>query len=141
MKTVIDSFRDEYRFLSNFWPCQIISIDGIVYPSVEHAYQAAKTVSFEEKKPIQYAYTAGIAKNLGQKVTKRSDWEEIKQSVMLELVRKKFKSPILAKLLLHTGNAELIEGNYWGDTYWGICNNVGQNNLGKILMQVRSEIK
>lgn len=79
------------------------------------------------------------AKRAGQRLALRPDWEQIKQAVMLNLQRQKYSYPELRTLLLATGNLELIEGNTWGDTYWGVCNGVGDNWLGKILMQVRAE--
>jgi len=60
---------------------------------------------------------------------------------MTDLVRQKFSNPQLAKQLLDTKDFELIEGNTWGDTFWGVCSGKGQNNLGKILMQIRNELK
>lgn len=130
-------FQGTFRFLSNFY----VEEDGT---SVEHAYQAAKTVNPIEKQMVLQCETPGQAKRMGQKVTIREDWEEIKDGVMLALVRNKFnKSKHLADMLLMTGEAELQEGNNWGDTYWGVDlrTGVGQNKLGKILMKVRDEIR
>jgi ribA/ribD-fused uncharacterized protein len=89
---------------------------------------------------IRSALTPGKAKRLGRKVTLRANWELIKIDVMLDLVRQKFQDPDLAWMLINTGDAELIEGNHWGDKFWGVCNGEGENHLGKILMQVRDEI-
>lgn len=138
MKNQITSFSGEYEFLSNFYPAEIFW-DGGVYPSVEHAYQAVKTLNPIERIAIGRASTPGKAKRLGQKCTLRRDWEEIKLLSMELFVRQKFNLwyPHLQEKLLSTGTAELIEGNTWGDTYWGVCNGEGQNNLGKILMEIR----
>src|SRR4051794_10492805 len=68
----IDSFQGEYRFLSNFWPAEVV-YEGVTYPSVEHAYQAAKTLSIEERKRIASLPTPGEAKKEGQKLIKRPD--------------------------------------------------------------------
>ena len=143
----ITSFRGEHRFLSNFWPCEV-DLDGFKYPSVEHAYQAAKTLDNEERQQIWEAEKAGQAKRLGRGVTLRPDWEEIKISTMEDLVRQKFGDPTLRKLLAETGEALLIEGNNWHDNFWGSCrcsrcstSDKERNRLGLILMVVREEIK
>lgn len=136
----IIAFQGAYRFLSNFWPCRVKWATEY-YRSVEHAYQAAKTMSPLEWEKIQNCVTAGDAKRMGRKVTLRPDWDLDKMAVMLDLVRQKFTDPILRQQLLSTGDAELIEGNYWHDTFWGVCNGVGENHLGKIIMQVRKEIE
>ena len=61
---------------------------------------------------------------------------------MQEIVQAKFEqNPVLAKWLLNTGDAKLIEGNTWNDRYWGVCAGIGQNKLGKILMKVRDNLK
>lgn len=135
----IDDFRFKYRWLSNF---HLVSIDyeGIVYPSTEHAYQAAKTLDVELRKKIAALEKPVQAKKLGAKIPLRDDWESIKLGVMETVLRKKFQDPELKQKLLDTGNEELIEGNWWGDTFWGICKGVGENHLGKLLMKIRSEL-
>lgn len=138
---MIDSFQGSYRFLSNFYDAEV-ELDGVVYRSTERAYQAAKTFNLQEREAIRLAETDGRAKRLGQKVTLRPDFEQVKVSIMLDLVRQKFtKHPDLTKALLATGDVELVEGNTWGDTFWGVCNGVGQNWLGLCLMMVRNEIR
>jgi ribA/ribD-fused uncharacterized protein len=136
----IDRFVDEYRFLSNFFP-STIDYNGKRWKTVEHAYQAAKTLDESEKKAIHAAPTPGQAKKLGRIVKIREDWEQIKFSIMQELVEEKFKNPILRQLLLDTQDAELIEGNNWNDVTWGVYKGIGQNWLGKILMSIRAKIK
>ena len=136
----INLFRGKYYFLSNFYPCKII-MDHIEFDSVEHTFQASKQLDFQYKINIFHAETPGQAKILGRKAVLRSDWESIKLDIMYQLVRQKFLHPELKEKLLSTGNELLVEGNYWGDTFWGVCNGVGQNNLGRILMRVRSELK
>lgn len=132
---MIDSFSGEYRFLSNFYA------DPHGGPTVEHYFQAAKTLNPDEIEAILRARTPGQAKSMGRKATLRPDWDDIKDGVMLELLRDKFYIKHMRSKLLATGDAELIEGNTWGDTYWGVCNGRGQNKLGKLLMQVRDELK
>jgi len=136
----IESFQGEYRFLSNFWPCRF-HYAGHWYPSVEHAYQALKTIDPDEQSRIRLAPSAGAAKRSGRNVTLREGWDQKKDKIMLRLLREKFSIPDLRAKLLATGDVELIEGNYWGDTYWGKCNGVGVNKLGVLLMQVRREIR
>lgn len=136
---VIDSFFGPYRFLSNFEPCTV-EYDGMTYSSSEAAYQAAKTTDTS----LRIAFTtmtASKAKFAGQKLTLRPDWKDIKVDVMYQIVKDKFsRNPELKEKLLQTDGLKLIEGNYWGDKFWGVCNGVGENNLGKILMRVRKEL-
>lgn len=137
---MIDRFDGEYAFLSNY-STSPFRIDYILFPTMEHYFQANKADNQNDYLHIAYAPTPGEAKRLGRKIQLRPDWEKIKDKVMLTGLRKKFADPELRSLLLSTGDEELIEGNYWGDTYWGVCNGVGQNKLGQLLMQVREEIK
>src|SRR5690606_21767015 len=103
-------------------------------------YQAAKTFSIEEREQIRNAFSPAKAKKIGRSVTLREDWENIKIDIMTDLVRQKFNISSFKEKLLATKDAELIEGNWWGDTFWGVCKGVGKNNLGKILMEIRKEI-
>lgn len=125
----------------------MVMLDNIYYPSVEHAYQAAKTLNPDERKLFTALhFTAGDAKRLGQSIQIRTDWEHVKLSIMEDLVRQKFENKPLRVQLLATDKAELIEGNYWHDNFWGDCKCIkhlgvpGQNHLGKILMIIRSEL-
>ena len=137
----IKGFQGKYRFLSNFWSVSI-SFDGEIYPTVEHAYQAAKTLDQQWRMRIRQAGKPGDAKKIGGKVPIRSDWEEIKLKVMRNLVWQKFNENVpLKEALLATGDAKLIEGNQWGDTFWGIYRGRGLNHLGRILMNVRKELR
>jgi len=140
---MIDNFTRQYEFLSNFYPCHI-EFEGKSYNSVEHAYQAAKTTDPQKKEEIR-AVGPRHAKKLGKTVPLRSDWESIKMDIMHYLLQQKFKtgSP-LADLLLQTGTQDLIEGNAWGDRFWGQTKSggkwVGKNHLGRLLMLVRQEL-
>lgn len=129
----ITQFNGDFEFLSNFHVEPDMSC-------VEVEYQMSKCAKAED----QYQFvdlSPQAAKRLGRSVELRSDWELIKVSRMHHLVLSKFQDWIyLRDLLLSTGNAELIEGNIWGDTFWGVCKGVGENHLGKILMQVRSAL-
>jgi ribA/ribD-fused uncharacterized protein len=136
---MIKKFDGEYRWLSNFWPAEVM-LDGEVYPTVEHAYQAAKTLDLEKRRKIRDLERPGLAKREGKKVKVRLDWEDIKISVMYSLLQQKFLNPELKSNLLATGDIELQEGNTWGDTFWGVCKGVGNNHLGILLMKVRKEL-
>jgi len=136
----VAQFSEQYRFLSNFWPTKI-TVDGVDYPSVEHAFQALKTHDQSQRLAISRLATPGRAKRHGRRVPLRAGWDAMRINVMHGLLRQKFSIPVLRAGLLDTGEAELIEGNHWGDTFWGVCNGIGENNLGKLLMEVREEIR
>lgn len=134
----ITSFQGEYRFLSNFWTV-LIERNGIQYNSIEAAYQASKTLYIPDRIKISNM-TPGQAKRFGRKIELREDWDIVQLPIMYALNQIKFQNPLLKQLLINTGDAKLIEGNTWGDKFWGVCNGQGLNHLGKILMRVRSEI-
>lgn len=137
----ITSFRDKYFFLSNFYP-SVIDYDGIIYRTAEHAYQAQKTINNSERVKISQLKTAKEAKYYGRSLSLRKNWSLMKVQIMKDIIYQKFKQNEPLKWnLLATKDKELIEGNTWGDTFWGICNNEGQNYLGKILMSVRRELR
>lgn len=144
----ISAFKGEYHFLSNFYPCivrmpsQVLGRD-LVFKSSEAAYMAAKSLSIGVWKQFETIEYAGQAKKLGRQIQLRDDWESVKIKFMQHIVRNKFvQNPDLAEKLKATGDVELIEGNYWGDTFWGVSlkTGQGQNHLGKILMAVRAEL-
>lgn len=137
----ISSFDGPHRFLSNFWVCPL-ECGGHSWRSVEHAYQAMKTSDPEERRRIRELATPGQAKRAGQRVAIRPGWDEVKVEVMRHLVRAKFRqNSELAAKLLATGDAHLEEGNHWGDRFWGVCDDTGLNWLGRILMEVREELR
>ena len=138
--SVINSFAGEHSFLSNFFPSYFV-IDGVRYPTVEHAYQAFKMAKEEHHDRVVRAGTPGKAKMLGQKFPMRADWDQCKEDIMLMLLRAKFSEPTLARRLVATGDTELIEGNTHCDRYWGVYKGLGQNRLGVLLMQVREELR
>ena len=134
---MIDNFRGKYFFLSNFFPSNIL-YQGVLYHNAEAAFQAQKDPSrceeFSRLNPSE-------AKRLGRRVKLRSDWEQIKDDIMYDVVNCKFtQNKKLAEQLIATGEEDLIEGNDWGDRYWGVCRGVGKNKLGQILKRVRSEL-
>ena len=137
----IAGFSGNYSFLSNFHPCPIL-VAGLLYPSVEHAYQAAK--SNDRKTKFKFTIiTAREAKALGRAIECRPDWEDVKLKEMKALLQIKFAPDTeLAAKLQKTGEAKLIELNWWHDTFWGECPlGNGQNWLGLLLMEVRQELK
>lgn len=145
---MIDKFDGQYAFLSNFYPSTIEPFDdGIRYPTVEHAFQAAKTTNIAIRKNIASQPTPGKAKYIGRHIKLRPEWREARIDVMRCCLRKKFEKPELQKKLLATGDEILREGNCWHDNYWGDCycdkchSIIGLNNLGKLLMEIREEIK
>jgi len=145
---IIGRFRGDYAFLSNFSESPF-EFEGFLYPTVEHAYQERKTMDPKRREEIRNASSPGEAARLGRsKDTVIVDgWFEGKKGeVMKILVTEKFlQNDDLMKKLIDTGNAILIEGNYWHDNYFGMCNceichKQGQplNVLGNILMDIRS---
>lgn len=140
-KDPIVDFRGPYRFLSNFHMAPVDWM-GEQYPSTEHAYQAAKTLDPAKQKWIREMGNCYQAKKAGNTVDLRPDWENIKVWVMTTLVREKFlRHWDLREMLLATKDTLLVEGNTWGDTFWGVCEGKGRNELGKILMDVRDDLK
>jgi ribA/ribD-fused uncharacterized protein len=171
----IDQFHYEYDWASNFYPVTV-TMDGVAYASVEHAYQAAKTLDIEKRwiftLEVNPRLHAAQAKKLGRKLELRPDWDTgAKDAIMRDLVMQKFAiADVLKKKLLDTGDAYLEEGNWWHDTYWGVCHgkmdgrtckhinehlvidenaevvtdahlHIGQNKLGLLLMDIRQTLK
>lgn len=139
MTTPIDAFSGKYRFLSNFWPTPV-TYEGVQYPSTEHGYQAAKSFDPTIRAEIAADSSPGRAKKRGKSIALRDDWENVKLKVMEDLLRLKFIDAELREKLLATGDASLVEGNDWGDVFWGVCGGVGENHLGRLLMKVRAEL-
>jgi ribA/ribD-fused uncharacterized protein len=136
---MINEFSGKYRFLSNFWSC-FIQFGGMTFPSVENAYQACKMKHASDRERFLYI-KASQAKKLGKLLPMADTWDQNRIQIMYHLVEAKFRDPILAGLLLETGDEELQEGNWWGDFFWGTVNGVGENHLGKILMEVRENLR
>lgn len=141
-REVIDSFAGKYFFLSNFSRSSIYYL-GKSYPTVEHAFQASKTKDPDRRALIASATTPAEAKRLGRRVLLRPDWEEVKVPIMRQLLIEKFSPyhfPRLTEKLLATKPAILIEGNTWGDTFWGRVDGKGLNQLGTLLEDVRAVV-
>jgi len=135
-------FQGDYFFLSNFCNCGEFWWEFFPYRNAEAAFQSAKCQNDEDRNAFCHL-DPEEAKRMGRKVELRPDWEEIKDDIMAAVVHEKFfQSESLARKLMATGDAELIEGNTWGDAYWGfdLHTMTGQNRLGKILMGVRDEL-
>ena len=138
-REIIDTFFGVFRFLSNFHPCPAY-YDGELYPSAEHAYQAAKTMDLDKRLKVAACITPKTAKHMGSWLQLRPNWESIKVGIMREVIESKFWDMDLAALLLATGDAVLIEENNWGDCYWGQVNGDGLNVLGNLLMEIREDL-
>lgn len=146
-RSAITEFDGVNEFLSNYFPSTIIGKDdGIEYPTVEHYFQAHKTMDLEDRQKIAAAHTPGMAKRAGRAIDLRPDWEKVKDQIMWDALLLKFQDPVLKQKLINTKNAQLIEGNNWHDNYWGDCtcekcaNKVGYNHLGGLLMTVRKQV-
>jgi ribA/ribD-fused uncharacterized protein len=140
---VVWQFRDRYAWLSNFAPVEI-EVDGIVYPSVEHAYQACKCddVGWKNFCSDKRNSAASVKKN-GRKVSLIPNWDSKRLDIMKSLINKKFDQEPYRSLLIETGNTILIEGNNWGDTFYGVSlkSRKGHNHLGRLIMSKREELK
>lgn len=140
---MINKFREEYSWLSNFTSVSI-KYDNIIYPSVENFYVAMKTEDASIREQISLM-TASEAKKIGRKLMIRKDWEDIKLSVMYYGLNAKFQQEPFKSKLIATGDQNIVEGNYWNDTFWGVDlkqdPNIGENHLGRLIMKVRDLIK
>ncbi len=149
------TFSGDMDWASNFYEVPIVfddmkhqlraifpqfKFDTLEYPSSEHLYQALKTTNEEDRELIRTAPTTGTAKKQGGKIMPRMDWDYVKVDAMrLTLYLKFYQHPDLLLKLIETGKQELIEGNWWGDKFWGVCDktNEGENWLGRLLMEIR----
>lgn len=127
--------RDEYWFLSNMYPCKI-TYNGHTYECIESAFHA-------QKDPSRASEFEGLdgraAKRLGRQVNLRSDWNTARLQIMEEILRIKFRNPYLAKKLKAV-TEPIVEENTWNDTFWGVCNGVGENHLGILLEKIKNEL-
>lgn len=135
----IDSFQDDYFFLSNFYPAPV-RYDGLLFRNNEAAFQAQKSMNKKDREAFT-KMNPSEAKQAGRRVELRKDWEQVKIQIMTDIIKQKFlQNPELAEKLLATGEAYLEEGNTWGDRIWGTVNGQGANRLGIILMETREEL-
>lgn len=143
----ISSFTGKYKFLRTDYPC-MVELDGLLYPSAEHAFQAAKTLDDNHRRNFQVMNGADTARYFGRRVKLRDDWEDVKVDIMERIMLDKFTRsdpfPSQAELrckLLDTGDARIEYANKRGDMFWGTVNGEGDNVLGKILMDVREKLR
>jgi ribA/ribD-fused uncharacterized protein len=145
---MIAGFNGEYSWLSNFWPA-LIRVDEVTFNTVEHAYVIRKLhseyITADDPDTVDWInhQSPAYMKKMGRAEPPRPDWDDIKLDVMLELTRRKYSedNPELREKLLATGDEYIEETNHWHDTFWGVCNGIGQNHLGHIIMKVRDEIR
>lgn len=146
MVNKITGFFEKYRFLSNYYVSDFY-FEGKLFKTGEHAFHYMKVDAsrdLPENDPDSWRYqilnaeTPGEAKKLGRRCPMRPDWDEKKLEIVKSIVLAKFlQNPKLAEKLIATGNAYLEETNTWNDKFWGVCDGIGENHLGKILMEVR----
>lgn len=150
-ETGIYGFFGEYRYLSNFHLCKVV-VDGLEFPSSEHAFMYGKLT--DEKKewvsPVTHRslyddvilLSCKDVKAWGRTVDLRPNWDAERLKVMEDALYSKFTlNEDIKQKLRDTGDLYLEESNWWKDTFWGVCNGVGQNHLGKLLMKIRNELK
>lgn len=152
---MIDSFRGEYYFLSNFYPVRVSALYipeelGFILTgatrikeveSVEHAYQAFKAKGYDDFIKICKAKTPAQAKRFSKYIYQKQMSSIVRLGLMEFLLKQKFEDLELKKRLIDTNDELLIEGNNWGDTFWGVCNGEGENHLGRLLMKIRESIR
>jgi ribA/ribD-fused uncharacterized protein len=139
---MIDRFEGSFRWLSNFYTCDV-PYEGLTYPSAEHAYVAAKTLDEATRVQIREIETPAWVKKFGRNLALREDWDAIKIQEMHTIVYSKFThNAWLRDKLLDTAPHELVEGNWWNDRFWGRdLAGYGSNHLGRILMEVRATLQ
>lgn len=146
----IDSFNGYYRWLSNFFP-SVVWYDGVLYYTVEHAYQAAKLKDSKLRNEVRLKDSPGGAKNFVRELLdtdpslRVDNWELISLDTMEFLLRQKFSGNLFSKRLEATQDRPLVEGNSWHDNFYGMCKCsackplIKCNHLGKLLMQIRAD--
>lgn len=155
MNKPIISFTGEYDWLSNDYPCPIVIEDGVIYNSVQHAYQAHRILlemvepSFDGlsiRLELAKIKDPQVLRSKARAFTTRPDWDKVKNDVMNAALEAKFiHNPEMTEKLLATRDRDLIEGNTWHDNYWGDCCcgkcvGQGKNLLGKLIMSIREEL-
>ena len=142
---VINTFRGEHRFLSNFYQSPV-TFEGLTYATAEAAFQAQKAADPAQRLKYTEIKNPVRAKQMGKKETLPPDWDAAAYDIMAAILRRKFADPGLAARLQATGDALLVEGNHWHDNRWGCCScekcggKVGENRLGRILMDIRAQL-
>jgi ribA/ribD-fused uncharacterized protein len=142
---MIAHFNGKWACFSNFYP-SIVMYEGVRYYTVEHAYQAAKTLDRELRLGMSQLHNPATAKRLGRLLPLREDWESAKVGVMRDLIALKFApGSMFASQLLLSSPEDLVEGNTWHDRFWGRCTCIGcdgegENVLGQLLMDRREQL-
>jgi N-glycosidase YbiA len=134
------AFSGDRFFLSNFYPHPFI-FRGHRYPTAEHAFQAAKCIDADEAERIRGAVSPAAAKQIGRRVSLRSDWDDVRIEVMRGVLAAKFADLDLRARLLATEEDELVEENTWNDRFWGRSRGIGRNMLGQLLMELRASLR
>lgn len=134
---------EPYGGFSNFSP-HPIKVKGRDWPTSEHYFQAQKFAGTEHEEAVRLAKSPMVAARMGRSRERplRPDWETVKEDIMRDALRAKFaQHPALRSLLLSTGDAQLIEhttnDRYWADGGDG----TGENRLGQLLMELRTELR
>lgn len=137
---MIEQFQGDFRWLSNFAPVNV-NFNGVIFPSTENAYQAAKC-KYKEDMEQFINCTAGQAKRKSKRIAIRDDWDQVKLGIMEDLLRQKFNQEPYKTNLINTREEFIQEGNTWGDVFCGvnIQTGFGENNLGKLIMKIRKEL-
>ena len=137
------SVSDDFGCFSNF-SAYPIRIDGKLWPTSEHYFQAQKFEAVEHREEIRRTESPMVAARMGRDRKKplRRDWESVKVSIMRDAVRAKFSQhEDIRQIVLATGDAKIVE-NTANDSYWGDGGNgSGKNMLGRILMEIREELR
>lgn len=136
----INYFRGEYGWLSNFRKVDI-SINGITYSSIEHAWLSFRADDEEWKRLCSdEEYEAKHLKKISKHFPLPQTFMDNRDDIMKSLLIQKYTQEPFKTKLLETGKREIIEGNYWNDTYWGVDlkTGIGENNLGKYIMEIRT---
>lgn len=141
--TMINEFKDEYEWLSNFYPCEIY-LNGLLFPTVEHAYMSEKTDDINWKLTCcDASKSPGIIKRSSRNVDLVNDWDAKKLVIMTLCLQQKFSKEPFTTKLLNTNQRYIQEGNIWSDKFWGVClkTNTGKNMLGYIIMNIRNNLR
>lgn len=140
-KPPITSFRGRYAFLNNRYRCLFV-LDGTLYPTAELAYLAYHTTDTNLRELIARSSPEEAKKLLFQHGI-QTDWKDIKEEAMERILRAKFQqNPALQKQLIATGTRKIqpqntVHENYWGSCICSECQGLGQNRLGRLLMNER----